>query len=114
MSLSAEQMKDKFFTEYQKINPSVTHNPRKDGNYSVKATSHIFAYIDFVKSSLIACLKLDPSNNELQKFKGLFRNYTLKHPIGSWDLNGVTEIVMDDETNIKLYIQMFEIARKVN
>lgn len=114
MSLSAKEMSQLFLKSYLNKNNEITYNIRKDGNMSI-ASKGIFAYIDFVgkepDTNLIARLRMDINNQNLNEYKSLCRANTATHAIGNWG-NTVTEVLLNDEDNIDLYIEIFEIARK--
>lgn len=117
MSLSAKEMSVLFLEEYRKINPSIEHNTRTNGNVSIAYSSKkgdTFAYLDFVKGSLMARLRLNPQDEELEKFKGIWRNCTKGDISKTWTVGDTTEILINNEKNIQIYIEIFELALKSN
>jgi hypothetical protein len=111
----AQEMIEKFLDSYSKVNPSIVHNVRSNGNYSVSYSSKkgtTFAYLDIVKGSVIARLKLNSQYPTLKEFEGVYREYTGSHKIGTW--KDVTEVAIENEKHFRFYIEVFEIARKVN
>lgn len=114
MSLSAKEISDLFINSYRAKNENITYNVRKDGNISITSKG-IFAYLDFEgkepNTNLIARLRIDINNQNLSEYKSLCRANTANHPIGTWG-DTVTEVLLNDEDNIELYIEIFEIARK--
>lgn len=115
VNLSPRDLFNLFIKKYQSYNTLITYNQRGDGNVSLNGGKKIFCYLDFIDNGrfLVARLKIDPENTLLNNFDGLWRKTTVKHAIGSWGKN-VIDVPIISEDRINDYIEIMEIARKVN
>lgn len=110
MSLNELETYNVFKNQYNIIDSNIIYTKRKDGNISLKIGS-VFAYIDFINGSIIARIKLSPSNIKLVKYKGIWKNYTGSHDL--WKGKAI-EIPFQDESEINTYIEIFELAKQEN
>lgn len=115
--ITSKEIVELFQNQYQRLDSDLVFKVRpSDGNVSISYSSKrgtVFAYIDFVKGEAVARLKITPNHFKLDNYKGIWKNYTGKHPIGSWE-DQVIEIVMNDTNLIMKYINIFEIVKEYN